>query len=147
MLNIIISTRNKNHLLNVFRYDDISLRQIFSDPHRANDLFYKYSRNLSNGVNRSLDSFDLPFFLQTKTNARGCVSRRGFAYPSAPCPSLPCSPSRRHLPCQKLFPLEIYRSGENRGVISGRTKQRAPCRLVSLLVRRIIGALFYRLSF
>lgn len=26
--------------------------------------------------------------------------------------------------CQKLFPLEIYRSGENRGVISGRTKQR-----------------------
>lgn len=26
--------------------------------------------------------------------------------------------------CQKLFPLEIYRSAENRGVISGRTKQR-----------------------
>lgn len=48
------------------------------------DLFYKYSRNLSNDVNGSLESSDLsPFFFQTKTNARGCFEE-GLAYPSAP---------------------------------------------------------------
>lgn len=62
----------------------------------GDDLFYKYNRNLSNDVNGSLESSDLPFFFpQTKTNARGCFDE-GLAYPSAPppppsCPSLPCA--------------------------------------------------------
>lgn len=48
------------------------------------DLFYKYNCNLSNDVNGSLESSDLPFFL----NARGCF-KEGLAYPSAPfLPSL-----------------------------------------------------------
>lgn len=51
-------------------------------------------------------------------------SRLPFRLPPSSCPPFYRVFPRRHLPCQKLFPLEIYRFGENRGVISWRTKQR-----------------------
>lgn len=127
MLNIscYFSARDKDNPLNVFRYDDTSLwKEILESAPRTieDDLFYKYSRNLSNDVNGSLESSDLPFFPNEDERKR--LFRGGSRLPFRPPVLLYRVLPRRHLPCQKLFPLEIYRSGENRGVISGRTKQR-----------------------
>lgn len=93
---------------------------------RSDDLFYKYNHIIYRMTQTDPSNLPIYFFFQTKINARGCFEEDlvyPFAFPPF-CPPFYRVFPRRHLPCQKLFPLEIYRFGENRGVISWRTKQR-----------------------
>lgn len=96
--------------------------------------FRKYGRNLSQDANESLESSDQPFpppsSNRRRTRTPDCFEEDEdeeeeeisltLSPPALLCRVLP----RPRLSCQKLFPLEIYRPGENRGVISGRAKQR-----------------------
>jgi len=112
----------------------------------VDDLFYKYSRNLSNDVNGSLESSDLPFFFPNE-DERARLFRGRSHLPFRLLSSFTVYPLVAIYPAKSYFRWKFIALARIEASFPGeRNKENAVLGRSHFSVRRIIGAHFYRLS-